>query len=284
MHKYSVHIREQDEAPAASSEVKSAARVLDVLELLAQLGAGIRLNELARQLGIPRSSASGLMATLSGRGYVESHGDGYRLAASFRNAGWVGGTSGALLRAAQPVMRKLARQTEESAFLGIPTADLQVRYVAKEIGDSPIAYDVELNTQRAAYSTTIGTILLSGMDPPALDHYLQTHELRRMTPHTETDAQRIRQAVAQARERGHVILVDSNVMGASGAAAPIRAGGKVIAGLSVIAPSSRFDPRRDHIIECVMAAAAEIGAALEDGSSAPSVRTGRHIEGTAHNE
>ena len=49
-------------------EVKSAGRILDVLELLAGLPQGIRLNQLARTLAIPKSSASGLLGTLVVRG------------------------------------------------------------------------------------------------------------------------------------------------------------------------------------------------------------------------
>lgn len=258
----------QPKSPVPAS-VKSAARILDVLELMASLGSGIRLNELARQLGIPRSSASGLMATLSQRGYVESRADGYHLVPNYRTAGWVGGMTGALLRVSRPVMRRLAEQTEESAFLGILTPDMSVRYIAKEIGNSPIAYDVELNTQRAAYSTTIGMIILSGMDEAALDRYLETHELQAITSHTETNEKRIRRGLAQARARGYVSMVDSNVLGASGVAAPIRVNDSVLAGLSVIAPSSRFDPRREHIVECVVAAASEISAALQGAGNMP---------------
>ena len=259
------------EAPAAGvpASVKSAARILDVLELMARLGTGIRLNELARQLGIPRSSASGLMATLVQRGYVETRADGFHLISNYRTAGWVGGMTGALLRVSQPVMRQLAEQTEESAFLGMPEPDMSIRYISKETGHSPISYDVELNVERAAYSTTIGMIVLAGLKRAALDRYFKTHELRAATPHTVTDEATIRQWLDQARERGYVTMVDSNVLGASGVAAPVTVNGSVLAGLAVIAPTSRFDPRRDHIVRCVVAAAAEISATLHRQHTSP---------------
>jgi IclR family acetate operon transcriptional repressor len=243
--------------------VKSAARILDVLELMAGLNAGIRLNELARQLDIPRSSASGLMSTLLQRGYVESFADGFRLAPNYRAAGWVGGATGALLRLSRPVMRRLADQTEESAFLGMPVADTCVRYVAKEVGSSPISYDIELDVTRQAYSTSIGMVVLAGMDDAALAGYFKTHPLELITPHTTTDEARIRQGIDLVRKQGYATMVDTNVLGVSGVAVPVTANGAVLAGLAVIAPTSRFDPRRDHIVQRTVAAAREISAALE---------------------
>lgn len=245
------------------ASVKSAARILDVLELMAGLNAGIRLNELARQLDIPRSSASGLMSTLVQRGYVESLADGFHLAPNYRTGGWVGGATGALLRLSQAAMSRLVEQTEESAFLGIPVAGTNVRYIAKEVGSSPISYDVELDVTRPAYSTSIGMVVLAGMDDAALDSYFKTHPLKLITPHTTTDEAQIRQRIGQIRKQGYATMVDTNVLGVTGVAAPIVAHGAVLAGLAVIAPTSRFDPRRGLMVERTVAAAREISAALE---------------------
>ena len=115
-----------------TTEVKSAGRILDVLELLAGMPQGIRLNQLARTLAIPKSSASGLLGTLAMRGYVEATGQGYRLANGYRGGGWVGGITGTLVRAGHPVMEKLVAETGESAFLGIATPSFDIRYVAED--------------------------------------------------------------------------------------------------------------------------------------------------------
>ncbi len=61
--------------------VKSADRSLDLLELLAAHPEGITFAEIARELGLPKSSAHGLLQTLIARRYAEVAADGrhYRL-------------------------------------------------------------------------------------------------------------------------------------------------------------------------------------------------------------
>ncbi|RYZ00913.1 MAG: MarR family transcriptional regulator, partial [Comamonadaceae bacterium] len=51
--------------------VKSAFRVLDLLELLAGTGRAMTHSELARRSGIPKSSLTQLLRTLVQRGYVD---------------------------------------------------------------------------------------------------------------------------------------------------------------------------------------------------------------------
>ena len=50
--------------------VKSASRVLDLIEILALTPRALGVTELSQRLGIPKSSTSMLLATLEARGYV----------------------------------------------------------------------------------------------------------------------------------------------------------------------------------------------------------------------
>ena len=53
-----------------NSEVKSAVRTLEILELLGAAVEPVTLKEIAVTLGYPKSSAHALTQTLVGRGYV----------------------------------------------------------------------------------------------------------------------------------------------------------------------------------------------------------------------
>src|SRR5215208_3505537 len=108
-------------APVAS--IKSAERVLDILEALAD-GETSRasLAELAKRLGIPKSSLHGLLRVLVARRYLDHDGE----TRSFGLGPRVLGLAGAYLadfdlhRAARPVMAALARLTDETITLDIP--------------------------------------------------------------------------------------------------------------------------------------------------------------------
>ena len=54
-----------------NDNVKSAARVLDILELLARSDEPMALKDLVSVLALPKSSAHALLRTLQSRGYVE---------------------------------------------------------------------------------------------------------------------------------------------------------------------------------------------------------------------
>jgi DNA-binding IclR family transcriptional regulator len=245
-----------------TQEVKSAGRILDVLELLAGTPEGVRVNQLARTLAIPKSSASALLGTLALRGYIEPSGEGYRLAGGYRGSGWVGGLTGVLVRAGQPIMERLVADTGESAFLGVTTPSFDIRYVAKVVSANPLRYDVELESLRPAHSTSIGQVLLASLSADALDDYIRHHDLKRATGRPAISERTLRRTLAQARADGFVTIADSHVAGTSGAAAPIAAGGHTVAGLAIIAPTARFDAERSRIVPRVVAAARELERAI----------------------
>ena len=88
-----------------NGNVKSAARVLDILELLARSEAPMALKDLVSILALPKSSAHALLRTLQARGYVERDAaDRYALSASLRqSSGWIGGPEAHLAAMARPV-------------------------------------------------------------------------------------------------------------------------------------------------------------------------------------
>ena len=243
--------------------VKSADRILDMLELLTGLQGGIGLNELARRLGIPKSSASALVATLQGRGYVVAVPEGVSLADDYRSTGWVGGRTAHLLRHARPAMQRLSRKTGESCFLGVATRSFDIQYVEKVVSESALRYDADLALIRPAYCTSIGWVMLAGLNPAQLDRYFEGRAMNRLTPRTITDEATIRAAVAETRRRGFATISDSHVLGTSGVSAPVVRQGRVVAGLAAIAPSERFSVQADLNIQATVAAARELSQALD---------------------
>lgn len=229
----------------SKSPVKSATRVLDVLELLATAGERVGVSELARQLAIPKSSAFMLLSTLEARGYVDGNEERrFRLNPILASGrGWVGGAHAALMRFARPSMEMLAQSTGESSFLGVASDARHIEYIAKRVSNHDVRCDAELGLRRPMHSTSVGMVLLAYQDGEATERFLASDKLERVTPKTLIDARHVRREIAAIRERGFAIARDTNSPGASGIAAPIfTASGGVVAALNVSAPSSRFEP------------------------------------------
>lgn len=241
-----------------NNEVKSAARVLDLLELFAAAGEPLGVSGVAKRLDLPKSSAQALLLTLAGRGYLARGDDGYMLPAELR-VGWVGGIRARLLGVARPIMERMAAQSGESAFIGTMASGGQVQYLAKAVSPREVRYDASLDHLRPAHCTSIGLVMLAHMPDKEAERWLKPSLLVRVTPHTVTDPRKIRQILRAGRKAGYVEVRDANVEGAAGVSAPIFGpGGDVIAGLNLGAPTSRYGQRREDLVRIVCSEAAHI--------------------------
>lgn len=245
-----------------SNQVKSATRVLDLLEYLSRPATAKRVTDIANALDIPQSSASMLLGTLEARGYIERHGREYRIARRYVEFGWVAGELGILIRASKPYMARLTDQTGESTFLGVLTSNREMEYVEKVTSASPLRYDAELGT-RAAYATTNGLVLLAGLNDAELETYISTTSFKALTPVTITDKEQLLEEIQRVRQQGYATLIDSHVVGAAGVSAPVRnQKGETVAAICVIAPVSRFKTKAQAITDALLSTCKEISSNL----------------------
>jgi len=183
-----------------NDNVKSAARVLDILELLARSDEPMALKDLVSVLALPKSSAHALLRTLQSRGYVERDAaDRYALNEALRqSAGWIGGLQAHLAAVARPVMEQLRDELEESVFLGVREARGDVKVIAKAVSRAAIRYDSDDPGARTAYCTGMGRVLLAFWDKKSTAAYLMQSPA---CPHAE-DGDRCCQAARDPRQGG----------------------------------------------------------------------------------
>ena len=183
--------------------VKSAGRALDVLEALADSPGRRSLMELARDLGIPKSSLHGILRTLTQRGWVETDETGTRFRLGLRAL-----QVGAAYLAADDVvglvsgaLDELSRRFGETVHFG-RLDGAYVVYLAKRESVHPLRLYSAIGRRLPAHATALGKALL-----PQRDDYeeLLTWPLPALTPRTITDRERLRAEPgrgARARIRG----------------------------------------------------------------------------------
>lgn len=247
-----------------NNEVKSAGRVLELIELLARCPAPIALKDVVASLAIPKSSAHGLLQTLVTRGYAERDAtDRYRLCAPLRKGPWAGGNEAQLAAIAQPIMDELRDEIGETVFLGVRGPGGDVKPLAKAASKAPIRYDADLVGLRPAYCTGMGRILLAFAEPASVDAYFSRRRLKAYTPNTVTDHHKLRTILARIRQDGYAVLEEEFVLGGSATAAPVlQSDGTVVAALNVGTVSSRYPAAKRRIIAAVVGAAARISQRL----------------------
>ncbi len=248
-----------------NTSVKSANRVLDILELFASSERPLALRDVASILGLPKSSTHMLLGTLEQRGYmVRVAGGGYSLpVVPDDSGGWIGGVAGRVFRAAQPVLERLLLQTRETVVLGMPTPGLDIRIVSHRVSPQAIRYDISDVPVIPSYCTAMGHMILCHLPEEEVRAYLARTELVPLTPRTLIDPKAIMARLRQCRSRGYDLNIDERFEGASGAAVAIRdRNGRPHAAINIVTITPRFRHLQTEIIATLTAAARELEATL----------------------
>ena len=246
------------EAPAS---VQSVDRALTILGILARLGeAGV--TEIAAELGVHKSTAFRLVATLESHGMVEQNEERgkYRLGVGVLRL--AGATTARLdvVQEARPICRKLAADSGETVNIAV-LSDRSALYLDQVAGTSALQPHNWVGQHIPLHATSNGKVLLSGLDAPALDRLLP--KLPSYTPQTITRKAALRAELDRVREQGYAIAVDELEIGLTAVAAPIRnAGGDVVASMSVSGPTFRIEERTDEIVDRLKEAALEVSMRL----------------------
>ena len=261
-----------------NTPVKSASRVLDILEYLSVTEKPIGVSDVARRLRLPKSSAQALLKTLLGRGYVVCSELGYQLSPLIRNGEWIGSTSAKLNQMAKPIMERAADATGETVFLGVLTPDWYVQGLAKTASKNDVRYDPDLTYLRPAYCTSLGLAIIAHLPEEDRERFLRHGGFKRITPHTITDPLGLRRVLQKARRDGYAENRGGRVIGASGISAPVFGPNKkVVAAINLAAPTWRYSKIRLLLMANVIASARELTRALGGVSPSPGLpRVIRH--------
>ncbi len=245
-----------------NGHVKSAVRVLDILELYASTDKALALRDVVGILGLPKSSAYMLLSTLVARGYLKRDGNElYRLTPAMDQGGWVGGIAGQVFRAAQPWLDRLLEAQEESVVLGAPTTGMDVRLLSYRISPQTIRYEVKDLVIIPGYCTALGHAILSHLPEDQVRGHLGSIERAQLTPHTLTDIDAIMERLAQDRAQGFALNIDERFEGAAGAAVAIcDPEGRPHAALNIVTVTPRFRRKQAAIVAALSEAARAIEA------------------------
>jgi DNA-binding IclR family transcriptional regulator len=254
-------------ATEATAGVQSVDRALAILECLARLGeAGV--TELAAELGVHKSTAFRLAATLEGRRMVEQTTDRgkYRLGVGILRL--AGATTARLdvVQESRPVCRALAAATGETVNIAV-LSEHSALYLDQVAGSSALQPHNWVGQHIPLHATSNGKVLLSDLDDELL--VATVPELKKYTSRTITTRGRLREELDRVRAQGYAVAVDELEVGLTAIAAPIRnAHGDVIASLSVSGPTFRLgEPRVKELVPVVQDAAGEVSRRLGYGPS-----------------
>ncbi len=250
------------EVGGAAVGVQSVDRALTIMEVLARVGeAGV--TEVAAELGVHKSTAFRLVATLEAHRLVEQTEDRgkYRLGVGVLRL--AGATSARLdlVQEARPICRGLAATTGETVNLAV-LSESSALYLDQVAGSSALQPHNWVGQHIPLHATSNGKVLLGGLDRESLDALLG--RLTAFTPLTITRKSLLREELETVRAQGYAVAVDELEVGLTAVAAPIRnAHGDVVASMSVSGPTFRLpDERVEEVVAQVVEAALEVSHRL----------------------
>jgi len=202
----------------AGGEVESLApavtRAGAILDLLAEnAGEAAGPSELARRLGLPKSSIANICNALAEIGLVRRIGTGFALG---RKLAELGGAYLASVDAVQEfyeACRLLPTGSEETVQLAILDG-LEMTYLARHDGRQPVRLTSQIGRRLPATVTATGKAALASIDEAELERRLAgVGELPTLTPNSIGSVDVLRTVLATVRERGYAMDDEETVEG-----------------------------------------------------------------------
>lgn len=181
--------------------IESVDKALSILLMLRDEGS-LRVSDAAVRLGVARSTAHRLLATLQYRGFVaqDKESRAYRLGPALRDIGLAAVGHIDAWRVGRPVLERLSRQLDESVHFGV-LEDAQVLFVDGVESTRALRAGSRVGVRLPAHCTAAGKAMLAQLDSEEVRDRLPA----RLAPRTARSLTRradLEQELARVRSDG----------------------------------------------------------------------------------
>ena len=226
---------------AMTTAIKSATRVLDVMELLSRTTEPLTHGEVAERLDIPKSSLTPLLRNLVVRRYAVGDGRVFSAGPSLREIARADGARRALPAFSQDVIGGLVGQLGESACLSVQRGS-EAEVVETMAGPQRLVAKLARGHRSPLHAMSGGRAILAFLPDAFVDSYFEGRDLARYTPATVTSLPALRHRLRTIREEGIAWSFEEFASGSVGIGAPLRLpSGVVVGALNISVPTVRFD-------------------------------------------
>lgn len=239
--------------------VKSAIRVLDVLEYFARKPEPASLAKLCSELDMPKSSGHALLETLRQQGYLYWMGrqPGYYPTRRWRDLGEAVTRHDPILTLLSSALHRVCERSGETAILA-KREESRVLYLDVVEPDSTLRFSAYAGQIKPIHSAASGRALLALMDPDERDRLLDKLTLQAFSEHTITDLHDLTEKIEQGQKRGFHVAIGEYQQETAAIAVGFEAGGESYA-LLIGGPAHRLESRIDEVGAILMEEAAAVG-------------------------
>ncbi len=239
------------QAPAGTSQ--SLERGLKILSSFSESRPLLGVAELARAVGLNKSTAHRYIATLAALGYVQQDADTrkYRLGPRVVDLGFAAINSMEITRIAGRHLQALSDETGYTVSMavldGVDIVYIERRRSARE-GQFGIDLNLHVGSRLPAYCTSMGKVLLAHQPADRLPGLLDRIDLARRGPKTITAKEALLVALRRIQQTGVAVNDEELAPGLRSIAAPVRDGsGRVVAAINIAVHLSIWNAPIDSI-------------------------------------
>ena len=227
----------------AEDTVLSILKAVSVLKSFTPAEPRLSIAEIAREVGIPKTTARRLVTTLATSGLLEQteRTSKYTVGPVLYALGILYLNTQNLFAAAEPVFKLLNDLTAEVVSMSILDRG-NVVFVMREEAKHPIRLSQHIGTTFPAYSSAMGRTLLSELTDAEIDDLYHDERLRPVTSKTVATKTELKLKLEEIRKTGLALDSEGSYEGYEGIAALIRdVNGKAVAAMSFSVPIFRVN-------------------------------------------
>jgi len=187
--------------------VRSVARACDLIDIVAEgPDDGLTLSEIARALGVSKSTALATIRTLLGRRYLRASGSGarYRLGPVFIGLADIVTNQAPIADMSRTLLRELSEATGMTARVAVPDQGYPV-YIARVDGPGRIRFHAPLGRREPPHTTAGGKAILATMTDDEVRALIAEAGLPRRTANTITNVETLLDTLHRVRDRGFAV-------------------------------------------------------------------------------
>jgi DNA-binding IclR family transcriptional regulator len=198
------------------SLVPAVGRAADIMDALAaNQGGPLGPSELARRVGLPKSTVANICVALAEVQLLRRVTGGYTLGQHLAELGgsFLAGVDE--VRAFEDVSREQAAEHEDTMQLAaLLTESLQVLYLARRDGTHSVRLMSNVGVRLPATTTAVGKAMLAELDASSLDQRLaSTKTLEKLTDRSITDKADLMLELSRVRRRGFAVDDQETTLG-----------------------------------------------------------------------
>lgn len=254
------------EKPFHNMKLKLLDKSIKIIDLMCENPQGMSLGELNAGLGFPKSTIHHILNTFLPHNYVAQDPESkkYCLGPRFLTLSKVLLDNIDVKKIARKHLSRLHEKCNETVHLAI-LMNGQVVYIDKIEKPARLSLATYIGFSTDAHAAAGGKVLLCELPPEEISNIYQDRPLKTYGKKTIVNFHKLKTELNKIKKQGYAIDDEEYYEGVRCVAAPIRAGGKIVAAVSITGPAFAITMQRlkDELRELVVKTAEEISSEMQ---------------------